>query len=392
MRIALVCGISETVPPKTGSGREQMVCHLMDELARNGHEVTLFAAGGSRVPDFPGAELVSISDRTLREQELSEDLVRLYELKLMERLVSEAKRFDVIHNFLGVQALPFSTFTQTPFLTTHDDISPSRTVREFLSGYSRLPFVSITRYQRTACPVLNYLATIPFAVPLSQYEPSFSISYKKYLAFWGDFSPMRGAHHAVYVAMKTGMPLVLAGRIAPECRDYFHEKIAPYVDGKQIRYIGEINPSYRIRLMRKALATLMPAAWPELFDPVCIESLACGTPVLALKSGPVTEILENGKTGFITDSVEEMVQAVSRIPAINRRNCRYQVETHFSIEKAAAEYVKIYRMLSEQAASRQRQPVFGKNGSGAGRRIPPRHYVTRTWSKRRLPLNLSLYR
>ncbi len=350
MRIGLIAPLWETVPPRTYGGTELVVHLLACELVREGHDVTVFASGDSACEEQSGALLRACSEKPLRESGLGQGEAVFYELAMLEDVFAEADRFDILHNNIGYQALPFARFVKTPLLTTLHGVFKPPVMRRFFERYDDLPYVSISDYQRQGSPGLNYVATVYHGLPVNDYEADFSPEGKNYLAFLGRLSPEKGVHHAVRVAQETGLPLILAGKIDPADADYFREVVAPEIDGRRIRYIGEVNHAQKVELLKNAWATLCPVTWPEPFGLVLIESMACGTPVLALRDGSIPEVIAHGETGWISRSVEEMIAHVERIGELDRQDCRRRVETHFSVRRMTAQYVDIYEDLRSENA------------------------------------------
>jgi len=358
MKVAQITPLWETVPPKTYGGTELVASLLSEGLIKQGHEVTLFAAKGSELSKRFGSRIEICAEASLRELGVINQGVasQYYELQLSEKVLQKADQFDIIHNHLGFQLLPFASVINTPMVTTLHGVFEPPFIREFVRQYKDLPFISISDYQRTPCPELNYMATIYHGIPVNLYQPTYSHRHKTYLAFLGRFSLEKGPHHAIRIAKETGWPLIMAGKVDPVDRDFFETTIQPHIDGQQIRFIGEVNHPQKVELLRHAAATLCPVTWPEPFGLVLIESLACGTPVLALRNGSIPEIIEEGATGFIGNSVEELIEAVSKIRYLDRRNCRSSAESYFSVERMTQDYLSIYRLLLERSSKVSKHP------------------------------------
>jgi glycosyltransferase involved in cell wall biosynthesis len=365
MRIAQLAPLWETVPPRYYGGTELVVHLLTEELVRRGHEVTLFAANPSQTT----AKLVACSKVPLREltksmpayNKLNNPSVYpgsqtsiYYELEMMTNVFLQADQFDVIHNHLGFVGLPFARLSSTPMVTTlHGALKPETMLqqieRQFFESFATLPFVSISDEQRRPCPQLNYVGTVYHGLDTSVYNPSYTSTDKTYLAFLGRFCSDKGPHHAIRIARETGLKLIMAGKIdIQDEKAFFEQEIAPYIDGDQITYIGELNHPQKVELLRNAAATLCPVQWPEPFGLVLVESMACGTPVLALRNGSIPEIVSQGKTGFVADTVEELIAYIPEIPDIDRRLCRRHVEQYFSVQRMTQDYLQIYQRLSDK--------------------------------------------
>ncbi len=351
MRIAQVAPLWESVPPRTYGGSELVVSLLTDELVRRGHEVTLFAAqdsqtAGNLVPCCP----LSLRDMEAQViQDKTHCTVMSYELSMLQQVFERAGEFDVIHNHVGFQPLPFADFVSTPMVTTlHNALEPMPVKALFLRN-AHLPYIAISHYQQQLWPELNYAGTIYHGIQLQKFEPSLTHPEQPYLVFLGRLSPEKGPHHAIRIARDLKLPLILAGKIDRVDQVYYDREIAPLVDGEQIRYIGEVDHTQKVSLLRHAAATLCPVAWPEPFGLVMIESMACGTPVFALRDGSIPEVVDHGITGYVADSVEELTQAVSRYLDYDRSRIRQVAEQRFSVERMVDDHLAVYRALAEQA-------------------------------------------
>lgn len=362
MRIAQLAPLWETVPPRTYGGTELVVHLLTEALVEQGHTVTLFASGQSKTganlqagSDYPLRDLPEHYPQVFRKQSDSVypgSSIAIYrELLMLEHVAKRCQEFDIIHNHLGFPVLPFAGLLPVPVVTTLHNAFKSGTLQEqmeteFFAQHTRLPFVSISHEQRRFLPDLNYVGTVYHGLDLAQYSPSLTYSDKMYLAFLGRFCDDKGAHIAVQAALKNGWNLVMAGKVdTDEEKAYFAREIEPYLDGRQIRYVGEVNHGQKVELLKHAAATLCPLQWPEPFGLVMIESMACGTPVLALRQGSVPEVVRHGETGFVLNTPDELLDAVRHIGRIDRRLCRYDVEERFSVNRMVADYVKIYEQL-----------------------------------------------
>jgi glycosyltransferase involved in cell wall biosynthesis len=343
LKIAQLAPLWESVPPKTYGGTELVVHLLTETLVGLGHEVTLFASGDSQTQ----GRLISTVPASLRTQGVQ--VATYEELSFLEAVFERAEEFDIIHNHMMPMPLPFARMSQTPVLTTLHGAFKPKALREFIEQYAELPYVSISNYQRTGSPHLNYMATVYHGLDLQRFDYDTQGAHKDYLVFLGRFSAEKGPHLAIQIARETGLPLVMAGKVDLVDREYFLDDIEPCIDGQLVRYIGEVNHAQKVTLLKNAKATLCPVLWPEPFGLVLIESMACGTPVIALRDGSIPEIVESGINGFICQTVDEMIDAVHRISEINRRRCRLTCEQRFTKERMTLDYQEIYRLLVEQS-------------------------------------------
>lgn len=357
MRIAQVAPLWELVPPNTYGGSELVVYLLTEELVRRGHEVTLFAAKGTET----SAKLVPCCPTALRkmEEEIIKDkthcTVMSYELSMLQTVFQNASEFDVIHNHVGFQMLPFAGFVQTPMVTTlHNALDPLP-VKELFLKNRNLNYISISNYQQKLWPELNYAATIYHGIDLSRFQPAYRHDDKDYLAFLGRLSPEKGPQHAIQAALTLNMPLILAGKIDRVDRTFYDRELAHLVDGKRIKYIGEVDHAQKVELLRNAAATLCPVQWPEPFGLVMIESMACGTPVFALRDGSVPEVVDSGLTGYVANTVEELIDALRDYRNYDREKIRQTAERRFSAQRMVDDHLKLYATLIEQAAEKIQQ-------------------------------------
>lgn len=358
MRIAQVAPLWELVPPRAYGGTELVVHLLTEEMVRQGHQVTLFAAAGSKT----SATLESCVPVALREMEekfkrdKTHCTVMSYELGMLQDVFQRADEFDVIHNHVGFQALPFANFVDVPVVTTlHNALDPEP-VRKLFYKNAHLPFISISDYQQKLWPDLNYARTIYHGIDLNKFHPCYQHDGKDYLLFLGRLSPEKGPHHAIRIAQALGMKLILAGKVDRVDQIFYDQELAHLIDGEQIVYIGEVNHPQKVALLRNAVATLCPVQWPEPFGLVMIESMACGTPVFALRDGSIPEVIDHGKSGYVADSVEELTEAVRRYREYDRRQVRRITERRFSVQRMVADHIALYEELAaERFASLKRR-------------------------------------
>jgi len=242
-----------------------------------------------------------------------------------------------------------------PVLTTVHGPLDVPEVAAVFHEFDDLPFVSISNAQRHPIPWANWQGTIYHGMPrdLCTFHPQPG----HYLAFLGRITHEKRPDHAIEIAKRTGIPLRIAAKVDPTDRAYFKEEIEPLLDHPLVEYIGEINDSEKNAFLGNALALLAPLEVAEPFGLVLIEAMASGTPVVAYRRGSVPEIIEDRSTGFVCDSLEQMVAAVNQVPRLDRRRCRHVFETRFTVERMALEYVKTYERLLEPASSPHKRPV-----------------------------------
>ena len=343
MRIGLLGPITWRTPPRRYGPWEQVVYHLAEGLVRRGHEVTLFATGDS----VTSARLVAVCPRPLGE---SPDLdPKIYEYLHVAEALRHARdgALDVLHNHFNCYPLAFADLVDVPIVTTlHGSALLEPATRVIYRQRAQLPYVSISDAERAGLPELRYVATVYNGVDLSQF--TFRPEPGRYLAFLGRMSAKKGAHLAVEVARRTGLPLRMAAIIPPDERDFFRREIEPHLDGDRIAYVGELGPLERDRFLGDALALLHLCTVPEPFGLALVEAQACGTPVIGMALGSVPEVVRHGETGWVVHTLEEAVEAVKRVHEIDRAACRRWVEERFTVERMVDGYEAVYRRILEE--------------------------------------------
>jgi glycosyltransferase involved in cell wall biosynthesis len=367
MRIAQIAPLQERVPPKLYGGTERIVSYLTEELVRQGHDVTLFASGDSKTT----AKLVPCCDLALRLNPSVKDFLP-YHVIMLEEVRKQANDFDVLHfhiDFLHAPLIrPFAHRTVT---TQHGrldlpDLAP------FYGVFRELPLVSVSDNQRKFLHHANWVGTVHHGVPrdLLPFSPRASGGY---LAFLGRISPEKGPNRAIEIAVRAGMPLKIAAKVDRVDRAYWDDIIHPMVKAHpNVEYIGEISEADKPAFLGDAAALLFPIDWPEPFGLVMIEAMACGTPVIAFRRGSVPEIVEEGTSGFIVDTVEQAVAKVRRITSLDRAKVRAAFERRFTVERMANDYMEIYRNMTVLRTSAVPVKSMKRHpGLGAPQGLPP---------------------
>jgi glycosyltransferase involved in cell wall biosynthesis len=339
MRIAQIAPLAESVPPKLYGGTERVVAWLVEELVELGHKVTLFASGDSRTK----AELVPVCPRALRLGKPRPDPMAA-QTALLEAVAQRADEFDVIHAQIDWLHLPIVHRTGVPFLTTLHGRLDLPGLSEMIRVFPSAPYVSISDNQRIPLAGAKWLGTVYHGMPKSLLKPSFHPG--QYLVFLGRLTHEKGADVAIRIAQATGMPLRIAAKVPRDHRSYFKEHLEPLIDGKNIQLVGEVDDQRKQGFLDGAAALLFPINWPEPFGLVMIEAMACATPVIAFRAGSVPEVIDDGVTGYIVDSLEEAVRAVGLVGELNRREIRRTFENRFTARRMADAYVDIYHQLA----------------------------------------------
>ncbi len=337
LRIAITADPYLPVPPRLYGGIERVIALLVSGLVRRGHDVTLIAHPESRTP----APLVGYGVAPHRGW-----YPRLRELvQVGTSLMSLRSRVDLIHSFGRLAAL-------APVL-------PIRTVKKIQSYQRAIPWGGVRRAARlggesvwfTGCSTSLYATrvgpaeaprwrTVFNCVDASSYSAVARVPDDAPLAFLGRIERIKGTHTAVEIAKAAGRRLVIAGNIADA--GYFRSEIEPHIDGRSVTYIGEVDDAAKNRMLGGAAALLMPIEWDEPFGIVMAEACACGTPVIGFARGSVPEVVRDGATGFVVSTVAEAVQAVARLPAIDRRSVRRDCEQRFSCDAIVGAYEQLY--------------------------------------------------
>ena len=342
MRIGMVAPPWFPLPPHGYGGIELVVSVLTEGLVERGHDVTLFASGDSQTR----ARLRYVYARAPFEKIESGAVIEtLHGLEAY----SHAGEFDVIHDHDGFASRTMGTLinrlTGTPVVATLHGPADPPSLEALVGLREGLRYIAISEYQREGFPDLDFVATIPNAIDLEQHP--FSAEKQDYFLFVGRMTPDKGAHTAIAVARELGERLILAGKVneGPE-RAYFAEEVEPHLTDN-IHFRGEVEMDVKMQLFQNARCTLFPIQWPEPFGLVMIESLAAGTPVIAFRRGSVPEVIEHGRTGFIVETVEEMIEAADHVDEIDPYECRKAVEERFGIEHFITAHERAYeRMIS----------------------------------------------
>ncbi len=338
MRIGIIGPVWQTIPPIGYGGSEIVVHNLVEGLVDLGHDVTLFAAGGSKTK----AKLESIVSRPVLEIKGKFDFSDpSYDLLNASEAFIASTKFEVLHNAVGYQLLPFTPFASCPVL--HISHSSIREYVALVDHYKSANYVSISNAQRTLHPGANYLATVYHGIDTNKFIPG---SHKEnFLVFLGRIMPEKGVHLAIEAAKETKHRLVIAGIVDDRDKQYFSEQVEPYIDGKQIVYFGPADEQQKINLLQRARAHIFPTQWDEAFGLVTVEAMACGTPTIGWNKGAIPEVIKEGETGFIVNSMQEMTAAIKNADTINTDHCCSEAVQHFSRQAMAKGYEKVYQRL-----------------------------------------------
>ena len=356
MKIAQVPPLYEAVPPRLYGGTERVVAHLSDALVQLGHDVTLFASADARTT----ARLEPVRDQAIRldpavlKSDLAAHLTQLAEVR------ERAAEFDVIHFHTDMIHFPIFADMAPRTLTTLHGRLDLKDLPEVYRRWREFPLVSISQAQRAPMPWANWLGTVHHGIAAEAY--AFSPKSCGYLAFLGRISPEKRPDRAIAIAKRLGLRLRIAAKVDQQDQTYFDEKIEPLMQHPLVEFVGEIGDSEKSAFLGGADALLFPIDWPEPFGLVMVEAMACGTPVLAFRGGAVEEVLRNGVTGAVVDTVDEAVAALPGVLALDRAACREEFERRFSARRMARDYVRVYERLMETS---RRAPAPGWSAGAA---------------------------
>ena len=338
IRVAALSPISWRTPPRHYGPWESVVSLLTEELVRMGLDVTLFATRDSQT----SGKLVAVCPRPYSEDSSIDPKVA--ECLHISEVFERSADFDLIHNHFDFLPLTYSGLTDTPVVTTIHGFSSPSILPIYKKYNDRSHYVAISEADKS--PELDYIATVHHGIDIAQF--SFFETHGEYLLFFGRIHPEKGAYEAIQVAQRAGMKLIIAGIIQDE--DYFHSRVEPYLDGDAVEYIGAVGPELRAEVLGRALALLHLISFDEPFGLSMVESLACGTPVIAFGRGSIPEIIKHGENGYIVEDIEGAVEAVAAVPSLDRFACRKDVELRFSHTRMASDYVRVYRKILKLGA------------------------------------------
>ncbi len=336
MKIAQIAPLYESVPPSCYGGTERVVHALTEQLVAMGHEVTLFATGDSRT----SARLVSVYPRAVRLDHEVRDPLAWHILELASAY-EMAEEFDIIHSHVDYLTLPFAAQASRPnIITLHGRLDRPEVKLLYDRFYDAACLVSISRSQKSYLEGASWIGTVHHGLEIPSFR--FSEAGGDHLVFLGRISREKGPGLAIEVAKRAGIKLKIAAKVGEPDREYYENEIKPLLDNPLIEFLGEVGQEEKIELLCGALALIFPIDWPEPFGLVLIESLACGTPVVARPCGSVPEILEDGVNGLLARDLDGLVEAVKKVERIDRLACRRTAEQRFSVERMASDYLELY--------------------------------------------------
>ena len=335
MRIAILAPIHWRTPPRKYGGYEIIASYIAEGMVKRGHTVTLYATGDS----LTSGRLRSICPRPIEEDKSLDGKVYQYLHSALP--FEDAQQYDIIHNHYDAYPLVFSKLISTPIVTTIEGFSSPQVV-EIYKRYANTHYVSISFADRKNAPNLRYCANIYHGIPIEEYP--FNEKPEKYFCYIGRISPDKGVHHAIKLAKKLQVTLKIAGLVSSEDKEYFNKEIEPQLNEK-IQYLGLIDEKEKKSLLKNAYCFLHLNTYPEGFGLTLIEAMACGTPVIGMNHGSIVEVIDDKKTGFVVNSMEEVEEGIKKIDTVSRKACRERVATLFSEERMVREYEKVYKKI-----------------------------------------------
>ena len=328
----MLAPIAWRTPPVHYGPWEQVTSLITEGLVALGIDVTLFATGDS----LTSATLDGVCAVPYAEHPELDG--RVWEALHVAHALARSGEFDLVHNNLDWLPLSFADLCRTPMVTTIHGFSNPAILPAYLSAQQagRSAFVSISDSDRV--PELDYAATVDHGIDLAALP--FSPTGGEDLVILGRVHPDKGTAEAIEIARLAGRRLLICGIV--QDAEYFTEQVQPHIDGNAVVYLGSIGPEQRAAVLGSALALLHPIAFDEPFGLSVVESMACGTPVIAYRRGSMPEVVDIGQTGFLVDNITEAATVVSEIAGLDRRNCRDVAARRFSAQRMVLDYVAVY--------------------------------------------------
>ncbi len=334
MRLAMLSPVAWRTPPKSYGPWERVVSLITEGLVRAGVDVTLFATRDS----ITRGRLHAVAPKGYEED--PDILPKVWECLHISEVFERADQFDLIHNHFDFLPLTYSRLVSTPMVTTIHGFSSPKILPVYRKYDSTSYYVSISNADRS--PDLDYVATVYHGIDIENFtfrdRPG-----GDYLLFFGRIHPDKGTKEAIEIASLAGRRLILAGIIQDQ--DYYERWVKPHLDEPGVEFVGSVGPERRDELLGNALALLHPIHFAEPFGLSVVESMACGTPVIAFPKGSMPELIDHGRDGFLVSDVGEAVEAVEGIEEIDRRHCRETVEKRFTAEIMVRNYLEVYEKI-----------------------------------------------
>ncbi len=341
LRIAQIAPLWIPVPPRTYGGIELMVNNLTLGLRDHGHDVTVFASGDSTIT----GPLISPTERALWFEKDARNPHAVI-IKMLTMVKERAKEFDIIHNHFNFFMFPLALMGDMPPIMTSIRRPVDKFYADAIKLFPHIDFVTISNDAKNAANKfgINVRDVVHNGIEIERYP--FNPQHNDYLLYLSRMNREKGVMTAINVAKSLGKKLIVAGNIVGfDEWNYFMQEIQPQLNDGDIKFVGQANFDEKIELMKNAYAFLFPIEVREAFGNVMVEAMACGTPVIAFNRGSVPEIIEHGKTGFVVDTEEEMINSVAKIDSIDRMACRKAVEEKFTLNHMVTNYERIYEKI-----------------------------------------------
>jgi glycosyltransferase involved in cell wall biosynthesis len=353
MKIAILAPPWITVPPPGYGGIEQVVELLSLELVRRGHEVTIYAAPGSRSPADVKSPLEESHPDKIQQAIYEADHVA----SAFDSIDEAEQPFDVVHDHCGFSALAFANRLETPLVHTLHGPFTAETFPFYERHAHKAPVIALSRYQASQAPGNLEVAAV-IGNPMVVDNFPFRADKEDFLLWIGRLNDDKGPQRAIAAARAAGRELLLAGPIQPGEGEFFAREVEPHLDRDGVRYIGEVGEE-KLDLYARAAAFLMPIRWAEPFGLVMTEAMACGTPVIAFPEGAASELVIDGETGFLVNDEREMADAVGRLDEIDPAHCGEETARRFDVAAVTEAHERVYARLSrERSATRATESVL----------------------------------
>ena len=330
MKVAILAPIAWRTPPRKYGPWEQVASNIAEGLIEKGIDVTLFATGDS----FTKGKLEYICEKAYAE---NSDLdPKVWESLHISHLIEQADRFDLIHNNYDFLPLSYSRLISTPMVTTIHGFSSPKILPVYKKYNKSTHYVSISNSDRS--PELDYLATVYNGIDANSF--TFRQNPDEYLLYFGRIHPEKGTYESIQIAKQSNKKLIISGLIQDQY--YFNDKVKPFLNDDDIIYVGNSGPDERNKLLGGAIALLHPISFEEPFGLSVVESMFCGTPVIAFNRGSMGELILHDKNGFLVQNIDEAVEAVQDVKHINRRYCYEWAVSKFTTQKMTEGYLNVY--------------------------------------------------
>lgn len=333
MKIAILSSIAWRTPPRKYGPWEQVASNIAEGMVEKGLDVTLFASGDS----ITKGKLNSVCEKPYAEN--SDIDPKVAECLHISNLMEQADQFDLIHNHFDFLPLSYSRLIKTPMLTTIHGFSSPKIIPVYKKYNNSGFYVSISNSDRS--PELDYIATVYNGINTNDFILNHDPD--DYLLYFGRIHPHKGTYESIQIAKKTKRKLIISGLI--QDHEYFETKVKPFINNDDIVFVGNSGPDERNRLLGGAFALLHPVSFDEPFGLSVIEAMMCGTPVIAFNRGSMPELIMNGTSGFLVNTIEEASETIENVKSINRKYCRDWAVSNFSMEKMVDGYLKVYKQI-----------------------------------------------